>query len=209
MQVDQDGCLDLLLARRPAVPPDAALAALHTAAPALEAPYLEAAIEHGIASAAAFHATLARIYMAELAQPPLSPHTERAMSPTALQVEAEVDSMRKLLKIITESPFVQPAELLRQMPDTASRSLLLARAALHERQQHFQDALHVYAHRLGDHAAAEAFADRLYDAMMVWIPPSPSLQPTSCLYHTPQPACLSCTSPCCFGESSSWQCAAA
>lgn len=168
MQADADGSVELLLARTPPVPPDAALAALHSAAPALAAPYLEAAIQAGIASAQDFHSTLAGIYMAALAAAaPAAPRSPHAAAPPPPASAEEQLHTRKLLAIIKDSPHVRPEELLGQMPDAPTRSLLLARAALHERQHQFQAALDVYAHQLCDHAAAEAFADRLYDGMMV------------------------------------------
>ena len=151
------------------MPPAAALAALNSAAPGLAAPYLEAAIDQGIATAEDFHTTLATIYVSALAEvqsggSPASPRHHAAATSAGF---SEAETTRKLLKIINDSPFVQLGELLRQVPEAPPRSLLLAIAALHERQHRYEAALQVYAHRLRDHAAAEAFADRLYDAMMV------------------------------------------
>eukprot|EP00892_Ulva_mutabilis_P012193 jgi/Ulvmu1/9346/UM050_0098.1 len=168
LQADPDGSKDLLLGRRPVVPPVAALSALHAAAPDLAAPYLEAAIDTGIATAEEFHTTLANIYFAALAAPAAVPVATSSPASPAWPAPgaSEANTTRKLLAIIKESPFVQPEELLRQMPEAPTRSLLLARAALQERQHQYEAALHVYAHRLRDHAAAEAFADRLYDSMM-------------------------------------------
>lgn len=82
--------------------------------------------------------------------------------------ESESSVLQKLLTLIRDSPHLDGEELQRHLPaDSTNRNVLVVKGALHERQFQHGAAMRVYAHMMRDPMQAEAFADRLYDMMVV------------------------------------------
>lgn len=85
MQADPDGSVDLLLNRRPPIPPEEALAALRTAAPSLAFPYLEVALLNEIAAPEKFHTPLACMYLETLVSEVASRRSTPRVTPAQSQ----------------------------------------------------------------------------------------------------------------------------
>lgn len=157
---DDDAGVGLLLELEPPPSPDAALAVLRAAAPALRAPYLEAAIAAGIAPAERWHGELAGLYLrgaldagAPAGATTLRPQTSHGGHP----LPGTPAALDRLLGLIRASPHLDLARLLALIPPGAlprARALLLASLGRTD------DALRAAALDAADDELAEEVADR-------------------------------------------------
>jgi len=161
---DPDAGLGALLELDPPPPPAVALAAVRAGAPSLAAPYLEAALERGIARSDEWHAELVDLYVraclvgaggggraGEGAGPP-----PPLANPGRPRPGSEA-SYARLLSLAATSPHIAPARLLAGLPPGA---LLAFRAALLERSGDAQGALRLCVFEARDDRAAEGVAAR-------------------------------------------------
>jgi hypothetical protein len=105
LQADPDGCIELLLQRKPPIPAEDALQVLQSTVPDLACSYLESAISLGIAPAQRFHSKLAAMYGASLTSTasPEGQVDEAVLRTGALTVPEAVE---RLLALVRKSPYV-------------------------------------------------------------------------------------------------------
>ena len=159
---DPDAGLGLLLGLAPPPPPAVGLAAVRAGAPALAAPYLEAALEAGIAAPSDWEPELADLYVRACL-----PEVEAgggggqgggaAWPDPARPRQGAEAAYARLLALASSSPHIDPARLLAGLPPGA---LLALRAALLERAGQAGGALRLCVFEARDDGAAEVVAAR-------------------------------------------------
>ncbi|BDA43540.1 Vam6/Vps39-like protein [Coccomyxa sp. Obi] len=177
VRADPEAGLEMFTEMRPALAPETVLPILTNEVPTLCAPYLEAALDMGLASPAKFHNELALIYLRmtkERRDSNGSASTsgvddrdgrEEAIDgqPGKSHMPARPDPLQRLKDLVIKSEHIDAQRILLVVPLEDKRFLEI-RALLLEHLGRHQEALEIYVHQMKEPRLAEAYCDRMYEA---------------------------------------------